>query len=39
LGPDNPVGYCGSIFNPETGLLLARHRYYHPQLGRWMSED
>jgi RHS repeat-associated protein len=39
LGPDNPVGYSGYIFNPETGLLLARHRYYHPQLGRWMSED
>jgi RHS repeat-associated protein len=39
FGADNPIGYSGYIFNPETGLLLARHRYYHPQLGRWMSED
>jgi RHS repeat-associated protein len=39
FGADNPIGYSGYVFNPETGLLLARHRYYHPQLGRWMSED
>jgi RHS repeat-associated protein len=39
FGPDNPIGYSGYVFNPETGLLLARHRYYNPSLGRWMSED
>jgi RHS repeat-associated protein len=31
--------YCGYRYDPETGLLQARERYYHPTLGRWGQWD
>ncbi|QSB16681.1 hypothetical protein JQS43_10590 [Natronosporangium hydrolyticum] len=34
----NPFGYTGRELDP-TGLYYLRHRYYHPQLGRFISED
>ena len=39
LGPDNPVGYCGYINNPETGDYTVRFRHYSPRLGRWLERD
>jgi len=39
LGPDNPIGYTGHVFDPETGLYLARFRHYSPEMGRWMQRD
>ena len=39
LGPDNPVGYCGYIHNPETGDYTVRFRHYSPRLGRWIERD
>ena len=39
LGPDNPVGYCGYIHNPETGDYTVRFRHYSPRLGRWLEPD
>ena len=35
----NEILYCGYRFDPETGLYLARHRYYHPTMGRWITRD
>ncbi len=35
----NTVGYCGYLFDPATGLSLARFRWYDAGLGRWMSRD
>ena len=31
--------YTGRQLDPETGLQLNRHRFYHQQLGRWASRD
>jgi RHS repeat-associated protein len=31
--------YCGYRYDPETGLLQVRERYYHPTLGRWGQWD
>jgi RHS repeat-associated protein len=33
------VLYGGYYFDPETGLYLARNRFYHPGLGRWLQRD
>jgi|GEM_PF-2689364 len=40
-GPGNPVGYTGHLFDPDPdlGLYLARHRWYSPAQGRWISRD
>jgi RHS repeat-associated protein len=36
---DNRVLFAGYIYDPATGLSLARNRYYHPLLGRWIIRD
>ena len=36
---DNEILYCGYRFDPETGLYLARRRYYQPTIGRWTTRD
>ena len=35
----NELLYTGRQIDPETGLQLNRHRFYHQQLGRWVSRD
>jgi RHS repeat-associated protein len=35
----NEVGFGGYRLDPETGLYYARHRVYHPALGRWLQRD
>lgn len=35
----NPFGFHGLPVDPETGLIYARHRYYDPELGRFISPD
>ena len=36
---DNAILYCGYYWNWETGLYLARRRFLHPTVGRWMQRD
>jgi len=36
---DNEHLYTGRRTDPETGLQLNRYRFYHQQLGRWVSWD
>jgi RHS repeat-associated protein len=36
---DNRILYCGYRFDSETGLYHVRHRYLHPSLGRWITQD
>ncbi len=38
-GHDNTIGYCGYVFNPETGDYTVRFRTYMPSLGRWGERD
>jgi RHS repeat-associated protein len=38
-GVRNSVGYCGSIFNEDSGLYTVRFRTYSPTLGRWLERD
>lgn len=35
----NEVGFGGYRLDPETSLYYARHRFYHPTLGRWIQRD
>jgi RHS repeat-associated protein len=35
----NSVLFAGYWRDRDTGLLLARNRWYHPLYGRWMSRD
>jgi RHS repeat-associated protein len=35
----NPIQYTSREFDPETGLLNYRARYYDPTIGRLISED
>jgi len=38
-GVRNGVGYCGYIFNEDSGLYTVRFRTYSPTLGRWLERD
>ncbi len=38
-GPDNSIGYCGYVFNPERDDYTVRFRVYAPELGRWRTTD
>ncbi|MCX5651770.1 MAG: RHS repeat-associated core domain-containing protein, partial [Planctomycetota bacterium] len=38
-GVRNSVGYCGYIFNEDSGLYTVRFRTYSPPLGRWLERD
>ncbi|MCC5830341.1 MAG: RHS repeat-associated core domain-containing protein, partial [Phycisphaeraceae bacterium] len=35
----NEILFAGYRYNPETGYYHARHREYHPLLGRFMQRD
>ncbi|MGH6978728.1 MAG: RHS repeat-associated core domain-containing protein, partial [Brevundimonas sp.] len=35
----SPFGYTGRQYDAETGLWQYRARYYHPQLGQFLSQD
>ncbi|MBX3402167.1 MAG: RHS repeat-associated core domain-containing protein, partial [Phycisphaeraceae bacterium] len=37
--PDNVIGYCGYVFNPETDDYTVRFRHYDPEIGRWLERD
>lgn len=36
---DNPLRYPGQFFDAETGLHYNLHRYYDPDLGRYLQAD
>ncbi len=36
---DQPLRFQGQYFDPETGLHYNRHRYYHPDIGRYLTPD
>ena len=38
-GVRNSVGYCGYVFNEDSGLYTVRFRTYSPALGRWLERD
>ena len=38
-GVRNSVGYCGYVFNEDSGLYTVRFRTYAPTLGRWLERD
>jgi RHS repeat-associated protein len=38
-GVRNGVGYCGYMFNDESGLHAVRFGSYSPTLGRWLERD
>lgn len=37
--PDRTVSLHGLTYDHATGLVYARARYFHPDLGRWMRRD
>ncbi|TKJ55378.1 type IV secretion protein Rhs, partial [Pseudomonas sp. CFBP13506] len=36
---DNPLRFQGQYFDPESGLHYNRHRYYNPDVGRYLTPD
>ncbi|UGT62567.1 putative T7SS-secreted protein [Nocardia asteroides] len=36
---DTPLRFPGQIHDPETGLHYNHHRYYDPEIGRYLSSD
>ncbi|WP_339456360.1 RHS repeat domain-containing protein, partial [Pseudomonas sp. EA_65y_Pfl1_P120] len=36
---DNPLRFQGQYFDQESGLHYNRHRYYNPDLGRYLTPD
>ncbi len=38
-GVRNSIGYCGYVFNEDSGLYTVRFRTYSPTLGRWLERD
>ena len=36
---ENDYGYSGRTHDIETGLVYFRYRYYHPTLGRFLTQD
>ncbi len=37
--PNLRHSFAGYLRDPATGLMLARNRWYHPGLGRWIERD
>ncbi|VWB48647.1 RHS repeat-associated core domain-containing protein [Burkholderia lata] len=37
--PDNPLRFQGQCVDEETGLAYNRHRYYDPNIGRYIAHD
>jgi RHS repeat-associated protein len=35
----NPLRFQGQYFDPESGLHYNRHRYYNPDVGRYLTPD
>ncbi|MCX5651811.1 MAG: dockerin type I domain-containing protein [Planctomycetota bacterium] len=38
-GVRNSLGYCGYVYNEDSGLYTVRFRTYSPTLGRWLERD
>ncbi len=38
-GIPNPFLFAGSEYDFEAGLYFMRHRWYHPQIGRFLTPD
>ncbi len=36
---DNPLRFQGQYFDPESRLHYNRHRYYNPDIGRYLTPD
>ncbi|MBD8097383.1 RHS repeat protein [Pseudomonas fluorescens] len=36
---DNPLRFQGQYYDQESGLHYNRHRYYHPDIGRYLTPD
>ncbi|MGU9859400.1 RHS repeat-associated core domain-containing protein [Pseudomonas sp. LF245] len=36
---DNPLRFQGQYFDEESGLHYNRHRYYNPDIGRYLTPD
>ncbi|MEX5585700.1 RHS repeat domain-containing protein, partial [Pseudomonas lurida] len=36
---DNPLRFQGQYFDQESGLHYNRHRYYNPDVGRYLTPD
>jgi RHS repeat-associated protein len=36
---EQPLRFQGQYFDAESGLHYNRHRYYHPDIGRYLTQD
>nr|WP_244640591.1 RHS repeat-associated core domain-containing protein [Pseudomonas fluorescens] len=36
---DNPLRFQGQYYDQESGVHYNRHRYYHPDIGRYLTPD